>query len=299
MAGVAELTEQQSDTVEAESEAQSKLLTAVVWPSDAGASLDAHSLRHTVLWALDGALGNLSSAREALGRDVKAAEPWEFRPRAKLQEWLFEYFIQDGGQHRSAQAVAARLAHFTRLLRRVMTTELEKAGGVTQPAAEFVVSALLACLRDEHTDCLLRDADGSLREPERRLVPYDPDDALPRRLSRFDAEPWQLWDLRESCASWPAMRTQMLHCGATAPTAAEVVRAIKVLHTRKERLVDVLPSVWPSLGLLQQPDMRFWLRLECAHTVARDEPALLADGWRAPEVYEGVMRACRPEWFTG
>jgi len=76
-----------------------------------------------------------------------------------------------------------------------------------------------------------------------------------------------------------------------------VGRAIKLLHACRHRLFDVLPSVWPSLGLLQQLDMRFRRRLECAHAVAHTKLSLLAADKRAQDVYEGVMRACRPEWF--
>ena len=119
---------------------------------------------------------------------------------------------------------------------------------------------------------------------------HDPGASLASRLARFDSEPWHLWDLREACLEWPSMP----HCGPSAPSADELARAIRVLHAERARLVDILPAVVPSLGLLQQCDIRFQQRLSCAFAIP---PSLLAER-RAPSTYEGVMRACRPQWFS-
>ena len=80
-------------------------------------------------------------------------------------------------------------------------------------------------------------------------------------------------------------------------TARETIHALHVLRAAKERLVDVLPAVWPSLGILQPLGIRFRLRLECAIAIAMKAPALLEVERRSGVVYPAVMRVCRPEWF--
>ena len=50
-------------------------------------------------------------------------------------------------------------------------------------AANFAIDAILACVpHAAGSACLTRRADGTLREPERRLQPYDPGAALEERL---------------------------------------------------------------------------------------------------------------------
>ena len=107
---------------------------------------------------------------------------------------------------------ALRTAAFARTMHHAMMSLLQRGGVTSQHARDGVVTsqrtvgvsssqrsshaalvnALLACTPDG--GYLMRNGDGSLREPELRGTPYDPSAPAERRLARFDDEPWQLWD---------------------------------------------------------------------------------------------------------
>ena len=350
-------------------------LAVVVWPSAACLALEDRSLLASVQAALRAQLDAQPTPLRPLAaaplRLVRAHEPWEYRPRAKLQSFLLHYFLgaesssnnrgcggsggrgggggsggsrggsggndDSGGsggvrseeptttfptaseatskaafeeasiggdgssvEMRGAQQSAAELVPYLRLLRSEMQSQLAAAGVDTNLTA-FVADALLACVPEAFGGgCLLCSANGTLREPERRMVPYDPRAPLAMRLARFDAEPWHLFDLREASCATPSARRQVQACEpAPAPSEQALAFALERLHANRRRLVDILPAVWPSLGLLQQLDAKFRLRLSCAHAIGTRSPGLLASGVRVADgdVHLAVLLACRPEWF--
>lgn len=380
-------------------------LTIVAWPFDANESLGVDELRVAVEAAMersgalavvaDRAANAVSHGAHAaprliprVGTFIRAHEPWEYRPRAKLQGWLRRYFVDPnaaggrwsgrrsgaqgedrriapGGdtdpmdiQRTSARAVAAEVAPSLNLLTSRMSWVLSVGGVRDKGTVAFVTDALLACVPSDAQEryapyitsdsfgsvmsrsatqqpfvppirgsCLLRDTDGALREPNRRLLPYEPQAALGSRLSRFDSEPWHIWDLRELCEArrWGEGRRNvgdgerepqrvasshhhLLHdpvppyptyCAPEqAPSAAALAAAFDLLDAKRQELIDILPAVWPSLGLLFPLDARFRMRLECAAAIGRESPALLEAGKRAADVHLSVLRTCRPEWFS-
>ena len=282
----------------------SAALVCVVWPTDRSQAHDAATFQRWVEAAVTEAVKSDGWPVPSFTRPpihvVVAGEPWEYRPRAKLQAMLREYFLGAGGEPVSARHAAAGLMHHARLLRAKMHEVA--AGAVTAGATGIVDDALirilcrslLACLADGA--CFQRNHDGSLREPERRLTAYDPDASLSARLARFDDVPWQLWDGREACATQaPAAHNWECETTSAPPSAIQLAAAIRMLSASRELLLDVIPAVMPSLGLLQPLGMRFRLRLECAAAVATQAPELL--GQRSADVYVSVLRICRPEWF--
>eukprot|EP01050_Picozoa_sp_SAG11_P034784 SAG11_NODE_12437_length_703_cov_1.610927_1_plen_116_part_00 len=103
------------------------------------------------------------------------------------------------------------------------------------------------------------------------------------RLRRFDSVPWQLWDLRSPDGEERGL------------SAATIAAAIVTLHARKEELVAALPLYLPSLGLLHDFGARLRDRLEYAHRIAADQPALLA-ARDSRAVASAVYKLCFPEW---
>jgi hypothetical protein len=207
---------------------------------------------------------------------VVADERWEFAPRAKVRAQLVARFgsalnaALPGTVPEALPAVniaAERTARLAATLRRAMS-------GVLSGRGMGVIDALLACVDG---GCLLRNANGTLRDPELRAAPYDPSAPLAARRRRFDDEPWHLWDMRLE------------------ESQKERSDALLRLHAARDRLVDVLPPMLPSLGALHKFGIRFQLRLACAAAVAARRPALLSGGSSA-EVYADVMATCRPEW---
>ena len=265
-------------------------VAVVVWPSDEGRALEEAALRREVVAALAQPaaidFGGGSGALVKLGRMVRADEAWESRPRAKFQAVLSSYFLGEGGQAAASRVVAAVLHEQAQHMRVEMSAVLRE-NAVPQAAAAFAIDSILACSSGA---CLVRSADGTVREPERSLEPYSPHVPLPARLARFDSEPWQLYDLHSSMSA-----------ASERPSADDVLHAIRVLHARRERLGEVLPAVSPSLGLLQMLGSRVLLRLHCANSIAVQAPTLLAEGWASAgsrAVHERVLRVCRAEWFA-
>ena len=134
----------------------------------------------------------------------------------------------------------------------------------------------------------MRNGDGTLREPELRGTPYDPSAPAERRLARFDDEPWQLWD------------DPRRGVGLVGPLigSAETVRALLLLHSHREELLELLPPVLPCMGTLQKLGVRVQLRLACAAALAARRPRALGHS-NAADARRDVVEVCRPELAKG
>ena len=215
-------------------------------------------------------------------------EPWEYRPRAKVRSMLVAHFGPALADER-LRGVALpnpalrRHAALTSLLRSELAAALDRVAPGTA-ASPALAAALAGCVDGA---CLLRNADGSLREPELRHTPYDAQAPLTSRLHRYDDEPWHLWDLAEAR-------------GGGSPTPAALLRPLRRLCSDAhalERLRGVLPPVLPSLGILHKLGMRFRLRLHCACALATQSPPIAFRGEAtSASVQKEVLRVCRPEW---
>jgi len=86
---------------------------------------------------------------------------------------------------RGCEQALRRHAALSSLLRSELAAALERVAPGTAAASAALAAALAGCVDGA---CLLRNADGSLREPELRHNPYDPRAPLASRLGRRDDE---------------------------------------------------------------------------------------------------------------
>ena len=178
---------------------------------------------------------------------------------------------------RNAEAAALLWSELERALGVAWRGSSDARAPLASAAARVALcAALSACVGG---GCLLRSANGTLREPERMQRPYDPHLALPLRLERFDDEPWHLWDLGQPAVLVPALRAL-----CDSPHHA--------------RLREALPLVMPSLGLLHKLGIRFRVRLHCACSLLEKAPHVFREGVTAARAYGDVIRVCRPEWAS-
>ena len=121
-----------------------------------------------------------------------------------------------------------------------------------QLRAGFAMDALLGCTRVyitekgdievDHGACMLRGADGLLREPERRGVPYDPNATIGERLEHWGDVPWHLWDLRSPGSVYGKI------------AAKDIVRQVEQLYAIRTELRDVARlSTWLQFNCLERP----------------------------------------------
>jgi hypothetical protein len=266
-------------------------LVAVVWLADRYKAYTVDRVRMELLRPLVLSLSTFGQRPWLkLDKVVVADEPWEFRPRAKIRGMLAQRFgaavntLEPGavtvkmmGNNSGAYNIAVgRTARLATDMRAHLLAILRVDQALTTSGA-LVVEALLGCVGD---DCLNRGPGGRLREPMQRYAPYDYTTSEGERLQRYDYEPWHLWDLPRP-VGW---------------VAAEAVAALESLQGHRTQLVEYLPPLIPSLGLLHDLGIRFRLRLVCAVRVARATPALFEARAMDVTVYEGVMGVCRPEW---
>jgi hypothetical protein len=121
-----------------------------------------------------------------------------------------------------------------------------------------IVDALLAC--DDDGICL----QSSGREPEHSLAPFE----NLSHSTRFDYEPWHLWRNVGEC---------------------EYSSIVRVIFNRMD-LMELLPPVWPRLGLLQPIGIRVRARIYCAHRLSWTD---LVRSPLTPSVIRQVLRICR------
>jgi len=200
---------------------------------------------------------------------LRAEEPWEYRPRAKIREVL-QMRYGSAVNRLLPGAVPATIAgsinrntaqneYFSQFMMAAMSrlpghfcgyANLRQQPLETPPS---LCEMLLGCVGGA---CMLRSKDGRLREPAARMKPYDPTDPWEIRVERFDSEPWHLWDLQNKVR------------------AVSLVDAVRGLRQHRQYLVDALPSVVPSMGLLLDFGIRFRMRLDCAIRIAMERPEL-------------------------
>jgi hypothetical protein len=160
-------------------------------------------------------------------------------------------------------------------------------------AERFVLAAIMGCHSPDETGgsvatgktaCMIRNVDGSLREPIARHTPYDPSADMSARVGRFDDIPWQLWDLRNQASMQNV-------------TAGQIIEQILLLHARKEEIASVVPLYLPSLGLLHDFGARFRIRVEHAHRLAVHAPHVFAES-ESSVVFQEVTRLCYAKWYA-
>eukprot|EP01052_Picozoa_sp_SAG31_P022220 SAG31_NODE_1756_length_7343_cov_2.790309_5_plen_1157_part_00 len=144
-------------------------------------------------------------------------------------------------------------------------------------AEVFVLDAIMACnavRRDNNavtpagldTGCMLRSANGILREPSLRPTVYRIESSISERRNRFDAIPWHLWDLP---------RTVNFHGQHTTLSASDIADGIEQLYRRKDDIAASIPLYLPSLGLLHEFGSRFRDRLTNAYRLSIVAPHVL------------------------